>query len=208
MKREGFQLDEVTYGVIVNCLCKSGRLDEAMDCLEFCRGNGVAVNAIFYSSLIHVLGKAGRVDEAESCGKIDDALALFKRMDSEGCDLIVYTYTTFISGLFRQHRNEEALGMWEMMIDNGITPIAVAFCALSIGLCLSEDMLNALYRAGRIKEACKLAEGIVEKGKEIPRRVRTFLINALRKAGNADLSLKLMHSKIGIGYDRMGSIKR
>jgi pentatricopeptide repeat protein len=69
-------------------------------------------------------------------------------------------------------------------------------------------MLNVLCKAGRIKEACKLADGFVDRGREIPGRVRTVLINALRKAGNADLALKLMHSKIGIGYDRMGSVKR
>ena len=71
-----------------------------------------------------------------------------------------------------------------------------------------EDMINVLCKAGRFKEACKLADGIVDRGREIPGRIRTVLINALRKAGNADLAIKLMHSKIGIGYDRMGSVKR
>jgi hypothetical protein len=32
-----------------------------------------------------------------------------------------------------------------------------------------------------------------------------FKTLALRKAGNADLIIKLMHSKIGIGYERFGS---
>ncbi|KAF2283464.1 hypothetical protein GH714_008055 [Hevea brasiliensis] len=117
----------------------------------------------------------------------------------------------------------KTLKMWDVMIDKGITPTAAAFRALSIGLCLSgkvarackildelapmgvipetafEDMLNILCKAGRVKEACKLADGIVDRGREIPGRVRTVLINALRKAGNEDLALKLMHSKIGIG---------
>ena len=71
-----------------------------------------------------------------------------------------------------------------------------------------EDMINVLCKAGRIEQACKLADGIVDRGQEIPGRVHTILLNALRKAGNTDLALKLMHSKIGIGYDRMRSIKR
>lgn len=119
-----------------------------------------------------------------------------------------------------------------MMIDKGITPTAASFRALSIGLCLSgkvarackilddlapmgvipetafEDMINVLCKAGRVKEACKLADGIVDRGREIPGRIRTILINALRKTGNADLAMKLMHSKIGIGYDRWGSVKK
>ncbi len=31
-----------------------------------------------------------------------------------------------------------------------------------------EDMLNVLCKAGRVKEACKLADGIVDRGREIP----------------------------------------
>ncbi|KAJ8628525.1 hypothetical protein MRB53_021832 [Persea americana] len=63
-----------------------------------------------------------------------------------------------------------------------------------------EDMINVLCKAGRVKEACKLADGIIDRGREIPARVWTVLINASRKAGNADLAIKLLHSKIGIGY--------
>ncbi|KAB1224562.1 hypothetical protein CJ030_MR2G028510 [Morella rubra] len=169
MKNEGFEPDDVTYGVIVNGLCKGGRLEEAMEYLGFCKGNGVVLSG----------------------GKIDEALGLFKRMEEEGCDETVYTYTILTqSGLFNEHRNEEALKMWDMMINRGITPTAASFRALSIGLCLSgkiarackildelapmgvipetafEDMINVLCKAGRIKEACKLADGIVDRGRE------------------------------------------
>lgn len=68
--------------------------------------------------------------------------------------------------------------------------------------------LICFVKAGRIEHACKLADGIVDKGREVPGKVRTVMINALRKAGNADLAIKLLHSKIGIGYDRFGSFKR
>jgi len=134
--------------------------------------------------------------------------------------------------LFKEHKNEEALKFWDSMIDKGITPTAAAFRVLANGLCLSgkfsrawrildelapmgvipdtahEDMINVLCKTGRFKQACKLADGIVQKGREIPGRVRTMMINALRKAGNTDLAFKLVHSKIGIGYERSGSIKR
>ncbi|KAL4305767.1 Pentatricopeptide repeat-containing protein [Arachis hypogaea] len=222
MRQEGIKPDEVTYGAIVNGLCKGGRVEEALGYLEFCKENGVVVNAVFYSSLIDGLGKAGRVDEAEKL--IDEALVLFKWMEEEGCEQTVYTYTVLISELFKVHRNEEALKLWDMMIDKGITPNVACFRALSIGLCLSgkvarackildelapmrivletayEDMINVLCKAGRVKEACKLADGIVDRCREISGKVRTLMINALSKVGNADLAIWLMHSKIGIGY--------
>lgn len=172
------------------------------------------------------------MDAFTKCGKINEALALFRRMEDEGCDQTVYTFTILIAGLFAEHQNEEALKLWDVMIDKGITPNAASIRALSTGLCLSgkvarackildelapmgiipdsavEDMINVLCKAGRIKEACRLADGIVVRGREIPGKIRTILINALRKAGNTDLALKLMHSKIGIGYDRVGSFKK
>ncbi|XLS97013.1 hypothetical protein HN51_039748 [Arachis hypogaea] len=153
-------------------------------------------------------------------------------MEEEGCEQTVYTYTVLISELFKVHRNEEALKLWDMMIDKGITPNVACFRALSIGLCLSgkvarackildelapmrivletayEDMINVLCKAGRVKEACKLADGIVDRCREISGKVRTLMINALSKVGNADLAIWLMHSKIGIGYDRMRSVKK
>ena len=53
-----------------------------------------------------------------------------------------------------------------------------------------------------------VADGITERGREVPGRIRTVMINALRKVGKSDLAMKLMHSKIGIGYERMGNVKR
>ncbi|QHN85340.1 Pentatricopeptide repeat-containing protein [Arachis hypogaea] len=175
MRQEGIKLDEVTYGAIVNGLCKGGRVEEALGYLEFCKENGVMVNAM-----------------------IDEALALFKWMEEEGCEQTVYTYIILISELFKVHRNEEALNLWDMMIDKCITPNVACFRALSMGLCFSD----------KVKEACKLADGIVDKGREISGKVRTLIINALRKAGNADLAIRLMYSKIGIEHDWMHSLKK
>ncbi|KAL9298136.1 hypothetical protein ACSQ67_024032 [Phaseolus vulgaris] len=180
-----------------------------MDYYRFCKGNGVAVNAVFYSSLIDGLGKVGRVDEAER---------LFEEMAEEGvrririvtmlswmedgargCEHTVYTFTILISELFKKRRNEEALKPWEEMIDKGVTPNAACFGALSFGPCLS----------GKVARACGVLDELAPMGiVRRERKVRIVLINALRKAGNADLAIKLMHSKIGIGYDRMRSVKK
>ncbi|KAI3991475.1 hypothetical protein MKX01_006777 [Papaver californicum] len=207
--------DEVTYGVIVNCLCKAGKLDMALEYLKFGLEKNIRVNAVVYSSIIDGLGKGGRIDEAEKlyeemldkgctpdsycyntlidaftkCGKIDEASTLFKRMEDVGCDQTVYTYTILISGLFKEHKTDEAL-------------------ALSTGLCLSGKVakackiLDELASMGVIPDiafedmihVCELADGIVDRDHETPGRLRTVLINALRKAGNIDLALKLMHS--------------
>ncbi|KAI9086807.1 hypothetical protein K1719_031401 [Acacia pycnantha] len=190
MNLDEIKPDEVTFGAIVNGLCKCGRLEEAMDYFKYCNVNGITVNAVLYSSLIDGLGKAGRVDEAEK---------LFEEMAKKGCSRDSYCYNALIDAMSKCGRMDEALELFRRMEDEGITPNVASFRALSIGLCLSGKVARA---------SCKLADGVVDRGREIPGRIRTVLINALRKAGNADLAIKLMHSKIGIGYDRMGSVKK
>ncbi|OAY72969.1 Pentatricopeptide repeat-containing protein, mitochondrial [Ananas comosus] len=220
---KGVPVNTIFYSSLIDGFGKAGSADRAEKLFHEMVEKGFVPDSHCYNALLNALVKAGRVD---------DACALFKRMDGEGCHQTVYTYTILIEGMFKRHKNEEALKLWGVMIDKGIAPTTASFRVLSTGLCLSgkfnrackildelapmgvvpetayEDMINVLCKAGRFEHACRLADGIVEKGREVPGRVRTFMINALRKAGNADLAIKLVHSKIAIGYDRFGSIKR
>ncbi|CAA7394691.1 unnamed protein product [Spirodela intermedia] len=223
-KDRGVPVNAVLYASVIDGLGKVGMVETAMKLFdEMVEEDGLLPDSFCYNALMDALCRAGRVDEA---------LGLLGRMEREGCDQTVYTYTILLEGLFKDHRNEEALKLWDAMLDRGVTPSPVSFRVLCRGLCLSgkvasacrlldelapmgvvpetahEDMIGVLCRAGRVEQACKLADGVVDRGREVPGRVRTIFINALRKGGKAELAIKLMHSKIGIGYDRVGSIKR
>ncbi|KAJ3671459.1 hypothetical protein LUZ60_007538 [Juncus effusus] len=219
----GVNVNVYFYASLIDGFGKLGSVDRAEKLFDDMLERGILPDSYCYNTLMDCLVKEGRTN---------DALNYFKKMENDGCAPTVYTYTILIDGLFKQHRNEEALKFWNKMIDKGITPTLASFRVLSIGLCLSgkfnrackilddlaplgilpqnsyEEMLNVLCKAKRFKHACKLADEIVGKEREIPSRVRTVMINSLRKAGNAELAIKLMHSKIGIGYVRFGSIKR
>ncbi|KAF9601901.1 hypothetical protein IFM89_023965 [Coptis chinensis] len=155
------------------CLCKTGKLDNAVEYFNFCKESSVLINAMFYSSLIDGLGKAGRVDETEKlfdemvdkgctrdsycynalidtfakCGKMDEALMLFKRMEEEGCDQTVYTCTILISGLFKEHRNEEALKSWLMELSiGGVRYHGFHQCLEKIRVMCLNSVLGLLHR--------------------------------------------------------------
>ncbi|XP_049934822.1 pentatricopeptide repeat-containing protein At1g03560, mitochondrial [Nymphaea colorata] len=222
-KESGVAINSVFFTSLIDGLGKAGRINEADRVFGEMGIIGCARDSYCYNAMMDGFVKAGKVERA---------IALFKEMEKEGCEQTVYSFTIMIDGLFKEHRNEEALKVWEQMIDKGITPNAACFRALSLGLCMAgkvsrackilddlapmgilpdgayADMIGVLCRVGRVDHACKLADGIVDREREIPGKVRTVLLNALRKAGNADLAVKLLHSKIGIGYDRMGSVKR
>ncbi|CAA6658432.1 unnamed protein product [Spirodela intermedia] len=209
-KDRGVPVNAVLYASVIDGLGKVGMVETAMKLFdEMVEEDGLLPDSFCYNALMDALCRAGRVDEA---------LGLLGRMEREGCDQTVYTYTILLEGLFKDHRNEEALKLWDAMLDRGVTPSPVSFRVLCRGLCLSgkvasacrlldelapmgvvpetahEDMIGVLCRAGRVEQACKLADGVVGRGREVP--------------GRAELAIKLMHSKIGIGYDRVGSIKR
>ncbi|KAM1544962.1 hypothetical protein ACFX15_044691 [Malus domestica] len=175
--------DIATYNTMIKGYRKGGKTQKAMEKFRAMEGRNVEPDKITYMALIQGCYSEG--DVASCCGKTDEALALFKKMEEEGCDQM---------GPAKVAR---ACKILDELPPMGVIP-ETAF----------EDMINVLSKAGRVKEACNLANGIVDTGRETPGRIRTVLINALRKAGTADLAMKLMHSKIGIGYDRMGSLKR
>uniref|UniRef100_A0A0A8YE38 Pentatricopeptide repeat-containing protein n=1 Tax=Arundo donax TaxID=35708 RepID=A0A0A8YE38_ARUDO len=90
-------------------------MDEALVCFRSCVEKDIAVNAIFYTSLIDGFGKVGMVGQAQElfeemitkglvpdsycynvlidtlikAGKMDDACALYRRMEDDGCDQTV-----------------------------------------------------------------------------------------------------------------------
>ncbi|CAD6262098.1 unnamed protein product [Miscanthus lutarioriparius] len=210
---KGVAVNAIFYTSLIDGFGKTGMVDQAKELFEEMIAKGFVPDSYCYNVLIDALVKAGRTD---------NACAFYKRMEDDGCDQTVYTYTILIDGLFKEHKNEEALKFWDSMIDKGITPTTAAFRVLANGLCLSgkfsrawrildelapmgvipetahEDMINVLCKTGRFKQASKLADGIVQKGREVPGRVRTMMINALRKAGNTDLAFKLVNEMIEV----------
>ncbi|CAN6470579.1 unnamed protein product [Victoria cruziana] len=222
-KESGVAINSVFFTSLIDGLGKAGRINEAERVFGEMEIMGCARDSYCYNAMMDGFVKAGNVERA---------VALFSEMEKVECEQTVYSYTIMIDGLFKEHRNEEALKVWGQMIDKGIAPNAACFRALSLGLCMAgkvsrackilddlapmgilpdgayADMIGVLCRVGRVDQACKLADGIVDREREIPGKVRTVLLNALRKAGNGDLAVKLLHSKIGIGYDRMGSVRR
>lgn len=92
-------------------------------------------NSYCYNALIDAFGKAGRTD---------DACALFQRMERglrPNCLHIHNTNQWFV---------QEALKLWDTMIDKSITPTPASFMSFSTGLCLS----------GKLTKACKILDDL------------------------------------------------
>lgn len=90
MKGLGVRPNVVTFGILINHLCKSRRLDDALNVLDAMSSpdSGVTPDTIIFNTLIDGLCKAGR---------LQDGLSLLDRMkSSHACDPNSVTYNTLI----------------------------------------------------------------------------------------------------------------
>ncbi|KAK8627105.1 hypothetical protein V6N13_134730 [Hibiscus sabdariffa] len=66
---------QVTCMILLDGLCKSGKLKVALKIFQAIRNSGLELNIIFYNILIDGLCKAGRIEEAKE---------LFHKLSVEG----------------------------------------------------------------------------------------------------------------------------
>lgn len=78
MIRNNLTIDEVTFGLIIDCLCQKGLVGYGVEVLEEMPNYGCSPDIIMYNSVIN-----GFVEY----GSVDDALKLFKSMPCKRCYL-------------------------------------------------------------------------------------------------------------------------
>ncbi|KAL5792327.1 hypothetical protein ACOSP7_000921 [Xanthoceras sorbifolium] len=172
MKENDIQPDVVTFGVLINRLCKSYRIDEAMKVFEeMNKGNesdGVCVepDVIIYNTLIDGLCKVGRQEEG---------LGLMERMRSEkGCAPSVITYNCLIHGFCKAGNIERGQELFDEMNKRGVKPNVVTLNTLVDGMC----------RHGRIHSAVEFFKEEMKNGLKGNVVTYTTLINAFCNVNN------------------------
>ena len=160
------------------------------------------------------------IDALAKCEKIDEALKLFKRTEEEGCDQNFNTSTVLIRdcSISIDVKSHWRCGTWG--------PLRVLH---ELQLLLGLFQLTRL--SVKVVSACKILDepaplGIHPKtlqswphqglsvgwwdcwlGQRNAKYSTYYFNQCLLESNNADLDTTFMHSKIGIGYDRMGSTK-
>ncbi|PNX86180.1 pentatricopeptide repeat-containing protein, partial [Trifolium pratense] len=133
MHRSKIIPDVVTYSSLIDGLCKSGRIEYALELVDEMRCREVIPNVVTYNSLINCLCKSGRIKYALELvdemrcrkiipdvvtynslidgGRMEDARKVFEDLLVKGYDLNVYTYTVMIKGFCNDGLFDEALTM-------------------------------------------------------------------------------------------------
>ncbi|XP_010544768.1 PREDICTED: pentatricopeptide repeat-containing protein At3g61520, mitochondrial-like [Tarenaya hassleriana] len=125
--------DVVTFGILINTLCKCRRVDEALEVFEQMRGmetndgDVIKADVINFNTLIDGLCKLGRLKEAEEL--------LMKMKTEEGCPANTITYNCLIDGYCRAGQLETAKTVVSRMKDERIRPNVVTLNIIVGGMC-------------------------------------------------------------------------
>uniref|UniRef100_A0A7N0RC12 Pentatricopeptide repeat-containing protein n=1 Tax=Kalanchoe fedtschenkoi TaxID=63787 RepID=A0A7N0RC12_KALFE len=168
----------ITYGALVDGLCKAYKVKEASDLIDTMSEGGCEPNRIVYDALIDGFCKVGKLDEAQE---------IFTRMSEHGYGPDVYTYSSLIDRLFKDQRLDLALKVLSKMLENSCAPNVVVYTVMVDGLC----------KLGKIDEAFKLMLMMEEKGCHPNVVTYTAMIDGFGKGGRVDRSLELF-AQMGI----------
>ncbi|XP_009794463.1 pentatricopeptide repeat-containing protein At1g06710, mitochondrial [Nicotiana sylvestris] len=163
----------VTYGAMIDGLCKAHRVKEARNLLDVMLMEGCEPNHIVYDALIDGLCKVG---------KLDDAQEIFTKMSECGYSPSVYTYSSLIDRLFKDNRLDLAIKVLSKMLESSCRPNVVIYTEMVDGFC----------KVGKIDEAYKLMLMMEEKGCHPNVVTYTAMIDGFGKAGKVSKCLELI----------------
>ncbi|CAL5208506.1 unnamed protein product [Lathyrus oleraceus] len=162
----------ITYGALVDGLCKANKVKEARELLDTMSAHGCEPNHIVYDAVIDGFCKIG---------KLQDAQEVFAKMSERGYSPNLYTYSSLIDCLFKDNRLDLVLKVLSKMLESSCTPNVVIYTEMVDGLC----------KVGKTDEAYRLMLKMEEKGCNPNVITYTAMIDGLGKLGKIEQCLEL-----------------
>ncbi|PON91148.1 Pentatricopeptide repeat [Trema orientale] len=189
MKERDIKPDVVTFSILINRLCKSRRVDDALEVFEKMRGGvgaergkySVEPDVVTYNTLIDGLCKVGRQEEG---------LKLMEQMRSQKCSAPnAVTYNCLIDGFNKVGEIDKAMELFDQMKEKKVPLSVITLNTLVDGLC----------RHGRISSAVKLFDEMQRDG--IKGNVVTYstLITAFCNVNNINKAMELFERMLSSG---------
>ncbi|XP_024531231.1 pentatricopeptide repeat-containing protein At4g31850, chloroplastic [Selaginella moellendorffii] len=156
-----------TYNIVVSCLCRLKRVDEAQVLMSEMIESGRIPDVVTYNTFISGLCKAG---------KLDKGLEMLEEMDRGGIPPDVVTFCSIISGLCKANRIDDAFQVFKGMLERGCVPDSLTYSI----------MLDNLSRANRLDTVDEVLEHMVKSGHYALSATYAPLIHALIRAGDIE----------------------
>lgn len=169
VSKRGGDLDGSFYRIMIDWLCKNGRIDTARNVFDEMRQRGIQVDNLTWASIIYGLLAKRRVAEA------------YKTVEAiENPDISIYH--ALIKGMLKIKRASEATEVFRKMIQRGCEPIMHTYLMLLQGhlgrrgrkgpdplVNFDTIFVGGMIKAGKRLETTKYVERTMKRGLEVPR---------------------------------------
>ncbi|RWW86290.1 hypothetical protein BHE74_00004937 [Ensete ventricosum] len=218
IKSSGVSYSEYTFDILIDGLCKQGRLQHAISFFQTKRGNKEFNPCmVTFNSLMAGVCNAGFVEIARSllslsfkygflpdkysytalihglclAGDVDEALELSEYMQTDGIEIDVVIYNILINGCRLLGLMSEIWKLVRMMIQHGLQPDLVTYTILIAGFC----------EGGNVDEGLKMRKEMLSKGFKLNIVTYSVLVNALCRKGHINEVEELLGEIKEIGLD-------
>ncbi|KAI4355140.1 hypothetical protein L6164_003940 [Bauhinia variegata] len=187
MKEMEIQPNVVTFGILINHLCKSRRIDEALDVFVKMRGKGesnlvcIEPDVIIFNTLIDGLCKVGRQDDGLSL------LEEMKKKNEHKANTV--SYNCLIDGFCKVGDIDKALELFNQMNEEEVQQNVVTFNTLIDGMC----------KHGRVHSAVHFFNEMQSKGLKGNAITYTMLISAFCNVNNIDKAMQYFDEMLNSG---------
>ncbi|KAD4982596.1 hypothetical protein E3N88_19267 [Mikania micrantha] len=177
--KQGLKPDASLLNSMMICYCKLGKIKEENDHVEKLLGM-TCYSARHFSELIGEVFDQNRLTDAyDYCVRINDA-AIF---------LAVSCYNMLIAGLSFRGYVDEALHVFDIMLERGVLPVCHLWKSLVFGFC----------KTGRVEEAELLSIEMESHGFFVDKVMYTSLINGYCKNRKVKMGMRLFYKMLKMG---------
>nr|GMC78826.1 putative pentatricopeptide repeat-containing protein At1g12700, mitochondrial [Ipomoea batatas]GMD44334.1 putative pentatricopeptide repeat-containing protein At1g12700, mitochondrial [Ipomoea batatas]GME18830.1 putative pentatricopeptide repeat-containing protein At1g12700, mitochondrial [Ipomoea batatas] len=186
------KVDQITYGTVIDGLCKSGHTQNALDLLIVMQEEGPKPNTIAYNTVIDSLCKDRMVDQA---------LGLLSEMIERGIPPNIFTYTFLIQCLCNFSRWKEVMKLMNEMVQHNVYPGRMNEARKAFGRVVESGLqpdirtyntlINGYCKIKEIEEARKAFGQMVESGLQPNVWTYNTLINGYCKIKEMDEAMHL-----------------
>ncbi|XP_031124958.1 pentatricopeptide repeat-containing protein At5g18475 [Ipomoea triloba] len=143
--KDAFKLDTVGYTAYISCLCKGGRIDEAIKLLDKMKENSCIADDVAIKVILTALCRECRLDEA---------LSLLGKLSNDGVYLNKECYRIVLNILCKEGELDKAMELLGRMLSKGFWPHHAT----------SNELLTRFCEAGKAADAAIALFGLVNVG--------------------------------------------
>jgi pentatricopeptide repeat protein len=206
-------LDEVSYNIVVDALCKLEKVDQAVALLDEMKGKQMDMDIMHYTTLINGYCHVG---------KLVDAFRVFEEMEGKGLKPDVVTFNILLAAFSRRGLANEAHKLYEYMKSQDLKPNAITHNVMIEGLCIGgkvteaeaffcnmEDksidnygaMITGYCEAKHTEKASELFFKLSEQGLLMDRGYIYKLLEKLCEEGEKDRALWLLKTMLDLNME-------